>query len=236
MTGQLGLHGLTDPAVKEALDLCLECKACKSECPTNVDMARLKAEFLHQYHQRHGVPWRNWIFGNVATFSRWRLLYWLSRTSVVRWLNEKLLGIDRRRLPPPLSNEVPWEVRWLRDPSFQLGGDQAKEAETLQRLRSLTVAVLFNDTFLKHYDPSLGHAIARLGLAADVCVLPGMATGWKPPGYIASCYDKAIPFDLHCCGRPMISNGMLDRAVRLAQHNVTRLFPWAASGRPIIGC
>ena len=62
LTGQLGLQGLTDPAVKEALDLCLECKACKSECPTNVDMARLKAEFLHQYHKRHGLPWRNWLF------------------------------------------------------------------------------------------------------------------------------------------------------------------------------
>src|SRR5207253_5896210 len=66
MTGQLGLCGLTDPAVKEALDLCLECKACKRECPTHVDMARLKAEFLDQHHRKHGLPWRSWIFGNVA--------------------------------------------------------------------------------------------------------------------------------------------------------------------------
>ena len=67
LTGQLGLHGLDRPGRVEALDLCLECKACKSECPTNVDMARLKAEVLHQYHQKHGLPWRNWLFGNVAT-------------------------------------------------------------------------------------------------------------------------------------------------------------------------
>ena len=59
-------RGLTDPAVHEALDLCLECKACKSECPTNVDMARLKAEFLHQYYREHGLPWRNRLFGHVA--------------------------------------------------------------------------------------------------------------------------------------------------------------------------
>src|SRR5262249_42479735 len=52
LTGQLGLEGFTDPAVKEVLDLCLECKACKAECPTNVDMARLKAEFLYQYYQK----------------------------------------------------------------------------------------------------------------------------------------------------------------------------------------
>ena len=70
ITGQLGLEGFTDPAVREVLDLCLECKACKSECPTNVDMARLKAEFLHQYHRKHGLPWRNRIFGHVAELGR----------------------------------------------------------------------------------------------------------------------------------------------------------------------
>ncbi len=56
ITGQLGFMGFTDPHVREVLDLCLECKACKGECPTNVDMARLKAEFLHQYHREHGIP------------------------------------------------------------------------------------------------------------------------------------------------------------------------------------
>ena len=58
MTGALDEAGLGDDGVHEALDLCLECKACKSECPTNVDMARLKAEFLHQYYKKHGLPWR----------------------------------------------------------------------------------------------------------------------------------------------------------------------------------
>ena len=52
------------------LDLCLECKACKGECPTNVDMARLKAEFLHQYYREHGVPLRNAFFGHVAELGR----------------------------------------------------------------------------------------------------------------------------------------------------------------------
>ena len=62
--------GFTDPHVHEVLDLCLECKACKGECPTNVDMARLKAEFLHQYHREHGLPWRNRVFGHVARLGR----------------------------------------------------------------------------------------------------------------------------------------------------------------------
>src|SRR5262249_22143899 len=66
ITGGLGDGGLTDPALHEVLDLCLECKACKAECPTNVDMARLKAEFLHLYHREHGLPLRNRVFGHVA--------------------------------------------------------------------------------------------------------------------------------------------------------------------------
>ena len=70
ITGQLGFSGFTDPHVHEVLDLCLECKACKGECPTNVDMARLKAEFLHQYFREHGVPWRNRVFGQVAELGR----------------------------------------------------------------------------------------------------------------------------------------------------------------------
>src|SRR5207248_5224757 len=59
ITGQLGFAGFTDPHLHEVLDLCLECKACKAECPTNVDMARLKAELLHQYYRKHGLPLRN---------------------------------------------------------------------------------------------------------------------------------------------------------------------------------
>src|SRR5438128_4346354 len=92
---QLGMNGLTDPALFEALDLCLECKACKSECPTNVDMARLKAEFLHQYYRKKGVPWRNRVFGNIDALSawggKWPALYtWLVRSRLGCWLNEKL--------------------------------------------------------------------------------------------------------------------------------------------------
>jgi hypothetical protein len=70
ITGQLGFEGFTDPHLHQVLDLCLECKACKSECPTNVDMARLKAEFLHQYSRRHGVRWRNWLFGHVDVLGK----------------------------------------------------------------------------------------------------------------------------------------------------------------------
>src|SRR5262249_47857951 len=108
ITGQLGFEGFTDQHVREVLDLCLECKACKGECPTNVDMARLKAEFLHQYHPDHGFPPRNLAFGHGAELGRIGgalapMSNWLARSAPVRWLNERLLGVDRRRMPPSFA-------------------------------------------------------------------------------------------------------------------------------------
>jgi FAD/FMN-containing dehydrogenase/Fe-S oxidoreductase len=207
LTGQMGLTGLTDPALYDVLDLCLECKACKAECPTNVDMARLKAEFLDQYHCRHGLPWRSWIFGNVATLSKWgsRLApvsNWLARSRLGRRLNELLLGIDRRRTPPAFARQT-WMQR------FHATGI----ASTAQDQRVL----LFPDTFTNYCEPALGMAAVELLRAAKFAVSLG-------------------PADLVCCGRPLISNGMLAQAVGQARHNVERLYPLAAAGTPIVAC
>lgn len=208
LTGQLGLAGLTDPAVLEALDLCLECKACKSECPTNVDMARLKAEVLHQHHQQHGLPWRNWLFGNVAALSTWGcrlapLSNWLAGSRAGRWLNEKLLGIDRRRVPPRFARQT-----FLRQATAQ------EPASAKPRV------VLFPDTFMNLHQPEIGlEALALLRRTSSVLV-PGLQ------GLTA----------VRCCGRPMISNGMLGQASAHARHNVECLYPWAAEGIPILAC
>ncbi len=107
LTGKLDMAGLTDPAVLQALDLCLECKACKSECPTNVDMARLKAEVLDQHHKKQGLPWRNWLFGNVATLSktvqssRRCRTGWRGALPAARRFNDKISGHRARRRTPP---------------------------------------------------------------------------------------------------------------------------------------
>jgi Fe-S oxidoreductase/FAD/FMN-containing dehydrogenase len=203
LTGQMGLAGLGDPALRDALDLCLECKACKAECPTNVDMARLKAEFLHQYHQKHGLPWRNWIFGNFARLSRWgsrapTLWNWWTRGRPGRWLNE-WVGIDQRRKPPALATK------------------SLADLEVSQNAGDADV-VLFADTFTHYYEPQLGLAamelMRRLGLKPLV-VLPGT---------------------IRCCGRPMISNGMLTQAVAVARRNVQVLYPLAAAGKSIVAC
>jgi FAD/FMN-containing dehydrogenase/Fe-S oxidoreductase len=200
LTGQLDLAGLTDPAVLQAFDLCLECKACKSECPTNVDMARLKAEVLDQHHKKHGLPWRNWLFGNVATLSAWGCEFtpmsnWLACSAFGKWFNEECLGIDRRRTPPRFA------ARPLVHPNRKLPtGDPAAPS------------VLFiPDTFTNYHDPEIGVAAAALLQRANHVILCG----------------------LRCCGRPLISNGMLDAAVANASHNVELLNVQAG---PIVAC
>ena len=91
----------------EVMDLCLECKGCKAECPSNVDMAKLKYEFLHHYHSANGLPLRNRLFGRIARLSRWGsrlapLSNWIAASAPNRWLMERVAGIDRRRPLPRL--------------------------------------------------------------------------------------------------------------------------------------
>ncbi len=212
LTGQIGLTGLTDAAVLEALDLCLECKACKSECPTNVDMARLKAEALNQHHQKHGLPRRSWFFGNVASLSKWgcRLTPFSNgwtASRLGRWLNERLLGIDRRRLPPPFARR-----------SFL--GQLSAHLFSENGCAGASPVLLFPDTFTNYHEPEIG--LAAMALLNRFCSV-------KIPG--TSSAENVV-----CCGRPMISNGMLTEAVVHARHNVERLYPWAEQGKPIVAC
>ncbi|MGH7174497.1 MAG: FAD-binding and (Fe-S)-binding domain-containing protein [Gemmataceae bacterium] len=208
LTGQADLTNLTDPALHAALDLCLECKACKSECPTNVDMARLKAEFLHQYYRQHGVPLRSRLFGHVAEVSRWGcrlapLSNWLTRSVPLRWLNDRLLGIDRRRLPPAFARRT-----------FR---QQFRARQRSMPNRPPDV-LLFPDTFTNYHEPEIGlAAVQLLERAGCVVTLDALAA-------------------LSCCGRPLISNGLLSQAVAHAENNVRALYPWAAEGKPILAC
>jgi FAD/FMN-containing dehydrogenase/Fe-S oxidoreductase len=231
LTGQLGLDGLTDPALAEALDLCLECKACKSECPTNVDMARLKAEFLDQYFRKNGLPFRNRMFGQVAKYARWgshfpRAFNWLLRNPVSRWLNDKCFGIDRRRKAPALARRT--FFRQLRDlysknEHFDLDAGE-------KDLKLLTPDVLlFVDTFANFYEPEAAWSAIRFLRSFGSRVVPAL-----PEKLSSSQADR--PEGLVCCGRPMISNGMLARAVEYARINLEKLYPWAETGKPIIAC
>ncbi len=229
LTGQLDFAGLTDPAVLAAMDLCLECKACKSECPTNVDMARLKAEVLHQHFQKAGLPCRNWLFGHVAALGKWGCRFapvsnWWARSWLGRWLNEKLFGIDRRRRPPAFAARK--GRRALAD--FLFAADQRFEEPPVRSV------VFFADTFVRYYEPGLGLAacqlLAWLGYGVHID-FPLDCRDSIPTPPLEDLFPK-----LQCCGRPFISNGMLDAAIRCAKSNVEWLYPLAAEGNPIVAC
>ena len=207
MTGALGRTGprdagLGERGVYDVLDLCLECRACKTECPTGVDMARLKSEFLADYWRRHGTPVRARLLGHVHDLAAWTARAaplvdpWLE-TGWVRALGERLLGIDRRRSLPRRAAR-PLAVRWReRAP----GPDGPPDA------------VLFNDTFTSYFDPEVGLA------AADVLEAAGLTVGLGP--------------DV-CCGRPLISQGLLSAARERAADVTARLHATASAGTPIV--
>jgi Fe-S oxidoreductase len=142
---------------------------------------------------------------------------WLVRSEPLRRLQERLLGIDRRRLPPAFARRT-----LFRQFVDTLGTTPEGVPDVL----------LFPDTFTNYYEPEIGMAALAWLRATGASPLVGLPRArFGPP--VA---DDEWPNQLVCCGRPAISNGLLDRAVRLARHNVRCLHPWAAAGRPILAC
>jgi Fe-S oxidoreductase len=204
MNGTLGDARLSDQGVHEVLDLCLECRACKSECPVGVDMARYKSEFLAGYWQRHGTSLRAHAFGHAhATSALGSRLAPFSNaivnTSPVRWLMEKTIGVDRRRTLP----------RWTRKTFRKQVRYPAKAGHHTESHRAL----IFVDTFTEYERPDLGLA------ALDVFNAAGVSAGLAPNV---------------CCGRPLISQGLLSEARRQAAANTHALYDLAARGHAIV--
>ncbi|MBI5628953.1 MAG: 4Fe-4S dicluster domain-containing protein, partial [Candidatus Rokubacteria bacterium] len=111
LSGQVPASEFTGRRLYEVMDLCLECKACKAECPSNVDMAKLKYEFLAHYYRANGLPLRNRLFGRIERLSRLGsrlapLSNWVAGSRLNRWLMERLAGIDHRRPLPPFARET----------------------------------------------------------------------------------------------------------------------------------
>jgi len=204
LSGRLPPSEFTGTRLHEVMDLCLECKGCKAECPANVDMAKLKYEFLHHYYAANGLPLRNRVFGRIERLNRLgahlpALFNWASGLAVTRWLLERVAGIDRRRPLPKLAAATFTE--WFRHHAPPAAAPRGE-------------VVLFHDTFVTYNTPEIGRAAVELLEAA---------------GY------RVVLVDKKCCGRPLISKGMLAEARAHAAWNVGRLASYARRGVPIVG-
>ncbi len=198
------LVGLADPALDDVFDLCLACKACKTECPTATDVAKLKAEWLHHRNQRQGVPKRSRMIARSVSLAQWGchfapLSNWVLQSKAVRAVMEHLYGLDRR-VPPPRFARTPFRT-WFK-----------RHVPAQQPTQS--PVVFFVDTWVNFYTPEVG--------VATVKVLESLG------------YEVLVPPSV-CCGRPLISKGLLDEARRLVEENVAVLGPYAESGVPIVG-
>ncbi len=206
MAGILPEEEFTSPRMYEVLDLCLACKACKTECPSNVDMAKIKYEWLGHYYRKHGVPLQANAFGRIEAFYRLgskagRLANWASSLTPVKWLSEKLLHVDRRRSLPRFAPAT--FRKWFANRKPRSGAGRRG------------AVVLFDDCFLNYNYPQVGRAAVELLEAA---------------GYAVQLADK------RCCGRPMLSKGLLGEARKAAEHNLRELGRYADQAVPIVGC
>jgi Fe-S oxidoreductase len=141
-----------DERLHEILDLCLECKACKSECPLSVDMASLKAEFLSHYQDQHGVPLRSRVFGSIRALNRLGSATAPLSNLAPRGLLERVVGIDRRRPLPRFARDT--LIRWDRRRAKSTGRE----------------VVFLADSFTTFTEPAIGRAAIELLEAAGYAV------------------------------------------------------------------
>ena len=207
--GTMDQLGISSDAVRDAMDLCVGCKGCRRECPTGVDMAKMKIEFLHHYKQRVGYTLRDRLvaylphYAPLASTFSW-LMNLRDTLPGAAWLSEKLTGFAATRTLPKWSRQ-----RFLQAPSAAVGlGAEGKDV------------VLLADTFNNYFEPENLHAARHVLEAAGYVV------------HIARARDGTRPL---CCGRTFLSCGMVDQARDEARRTLEALKPFVEKGIPVIG-
>jgi FAD/FMN-containing dehydrogenase/Fe-S oxidoreductase len=217
LSGQLeGLKAedsFTSEAVKEALDLCVGCKGCKRDCPTGVDMAKMKVEFLHHYKARHGYSFKDKLVAYLPDYAPWAsrfapLLNLRDKIPGLAALSEKLLGFSAKRTLP----------QWKTQTFFNSSPVSASREEVLAASKPV---VLFVDTFNGYFESDNASSALKVLQAA---------------GYTAHIATKTIADGKAlCCGRTFLASGMVDEAKTKARELVAALLPFAEKGIAIVG-
>ncbi|MEU9986172.1 FAD-binding and (Fe-S)-binding domain-containing protein [Streptomyces sp. NPDC048045] len=209
LAGELVTDGWRSAQVRDALDLCLSCKGCRSDCPVGVDMATYKAEFLHHHYEGRRRPAAHYSMGRLPLWLRWvartRTAPLLNRLASVRLLARaarRLGGIAAQREIPAIARE-PFS-RWWRHRQRRTTGD---------------LLVLWPDTFTEHLSPSVGQAAVRVledaGLRVEL-----------PP-------SRPVGGQV-CCGLTYVSTGQLDRARRVLRRTLDLMEPVLRRGVPVV--
>ncbi len=203
INGKMEWDALTSAEAYDVMDLCIECKGCKTECPSQVDMAKMKAEFLHHYQKKHGISLRTRLFAHISTVNRFSspvatLANSLGKTAIAKWALNKLGVTTKRELPSFAKQRF---SRWFLK-NYHPEDEREKHV------------VLFNDTFNEYNSPNVGISALKL------------------LDYLG--YEVLVP-PYACCGRSLISKGLLPQAQKQAKKLIETLYPLAREGLRIVG-
>lgn len=191
--GHPNRDALRSPDLDAALSNCLSCKACTTECPSNVNLALLKAELLHARIRRDGLPLRERLLSSVDLLGRLGCLVPGLANATLQWpwlrrLLARTVGLTAQRPLPPYA---PFRFdRWF-----------ARHASASPSPRGRMI--LWDDTFVRYHEPNIGIAAVQVLEAAG--------------------FEVVLPRARRCCGRPAFSQGNLDAAARLGRHNLQLL-------------
>ena len=208
LSGQLGANALASPEMAESMKLCVSCKACKRECPTGVDMARMKIEVTALQAEKNRLSLHDKLIAYIpdyAPYAAWLAPLLRLRDSIpgAAWVSEKITGFTAKR---PLPR---WHRKWFKP-------DELPAAPQTNG----TPVILFVDTFNRYLEPENLRAAVRVLRAAGYDIFSPLPTQSKRP---------------LCCGRTFLSTGMVDRARTEARRLVTTFLPFAEAGIPIVG-